>query len=560
MALDGIYLSLLKKEILSRLQGFRVDKIHQPSKEELVFTFRTFDGPVKLLLSAKADCPRIQITTKGFENPKKPPMLTMLLRKHLGGAKLVDIIQDGFERILTLVFDAKNDLGDPVTFRLIIEIMGRYSNIILVDEKGMIVECVKRIDALKSSVREILPGIEYKLPPQQNKMNILSDDIDEIEKAIQVLDLKKSKAVSEVLQGVSPIVAREIENGMTLAELKRAVLNPEPYVVFMDKPKDFTFFKPKQYGDLCQYIKFDTFSELIDYFYYEQVRIDRIKQRSNDLFHHLTTLYERSVRKAINRKNELKECEEKETYKIYGDLINANLHRLEKGALFFDLENFYDNNRVVRIPADPTLTPVQNAQKYYKEYRKKQVAQSKLNGFIKEAEEETQYLESVIDLLSRAETDAEISAIRAELYETGFISKRIDKNNKNKKLPPIHFKSLEGFDIYVGRNNVQNDMLTLMTAKNYDLWFHVKDAAGSHVIVTAVKDKPFTDKLIRQAAMLAAANSKAASSSNVAVDYTIVKNVHKPNGAKPGMVIYNEYKTEYVTPNEQELSEVIKVE
>lgn len=560
MALDGIYLSLLKKEILSRLQGFRVDKIHQPSKEELVFTFRTFDGPVKLLLSAKADCPRIQITTKGFENPKKPPMLTMLLRKHLGGAKLVDIIQDGFERILTLVFDAKNDLGDPVTFRLIIEIMGRYSNIILVDEKGMIVECVKRIDALKSSVREILPGIEYKLPPQQNKMNILSDDIDEIEKAIQVLDLKKSKAVSEVLQGVSPIVAREIENGMTLAELKRAVLNPEPYVVFMDKPKDFTFFKPKQYGDLCQYIKFDTFSELIDYFYYEQVRIDRIKQRSNDLFHHLTTLYERSVRKAINRKNELKECEEKETYKIYGDLINANLHRLEKGALFFDLENFYDNNRVVRIPADPTLTPVQNAQKYYKEYRKKQVAQSKLNGFIKEAEEEAQYLESVIDLLSRAETDAEISAIRAELYETGFISKRIDKNNKNKKLPPIHFKSLEGFDIYVGRNNVQNDMLTLKTAKNYDLWFHVKDAAGSHVIVTAVKDKPFTDKLIRQAAMLAAANSKAASSSNVAVDYTIVKNVHKPNGAKPGMVIYNEYKTEYVTPNEQELSEVIKVE
>lgn len=560
MALDGIYLSLLKKEILSRIQGFRVDKIHQPSKEELVFTFRTFDGPVKLLLSAKADCPRIQITTKGFENPKKPPMLTMLLRKHLGGAKLVDIIQDGFERILTLVFDAKNDLGDPVTFRLIIEIMGRYSNIILVNEKGMIVECVKRIDALKSSVREILPGIEYKLPPQQNKMNILSDDIVEIEKAIQVLDLKKSKAVSEVLQGVSPIVAREIENGMTLAELKRAVLNPEPYVVFMDKPKDFTFFKPKQYSDLCQYIKFDTFSELIDYFYYEQVRIDRIKQRSNDLFHHLTTLYERSVRKAINRKNELKECEEKETYKIYGDLINANLHRLEKGALFFDLENFYDNNRVVRIPADPTLTPVQNAQKYYKEYRKKQVAQSKLNDFIKEAEEEAQYLESVIDLLSRAETDAEISAIRAELYETGFISKRIDKNNKNKKLPPIHFKSSEGFDIYVGRNNVQNDMLTLKTAKNYDLWFHVKDAAGSHVIVTAVKDKPFTDKLIRQAAMLAAANSKAASSSNVAVDYTIVKNVHKPNGAKPGMVIYNEYKTEYVTPNEQELSEVIKVE
>lgn len=560
MALDGIYLSLLKDEILSKIQGFRVDKIHQPSREEFVFTFRTFDGPVKLLLSAKADCSRIQITTKGFENPKKPPMLTMLLRKHLGGAKLVDILQDGFERILTLVFDAKNDLGDPVTFKLIIEIMGRYSNIILVDENNSIVECVKRIDALKSSVREILPGLEYKLPPQQNKMNLLTDDMSEIENAVNALDMKKSKAVSEVLQGVSPIICREIENGMSLAELKNAVLHPEPYVVFMDKPKDFTFFKPKQYGDLCQYIKFDTFSELIDYFYYEQVRVDRIRQRSSDLFHHLTTLYERAVRKGINRQNELKECEEKEKLKIYGDLINANFHRLEKGALFFDLENFYDNNEVVRIPADPTLTPVQNAQKYYKEYRKKQIAQSKLDDFIKEAEAEASYLESVIDSLSRAETDAEISAIRQELFEAGFISKKVDKNNKNKKLAPRKFKSSEGFDIFVGRNNVQNDLLTLKTARNYDLWFHVKDTAGSHVVVTAIKDKPFTDKLIRQAAMLAAANSKAASSSNVAVDYTIVKNVHKPNGAKPGMVIYDDYNTEYVTPNEQELSEVVEIE
>lgn len=560
MALDGIYLSLLKDEILSKIQGFRVDKIHQPSREEIVFTFRTFDGPVKLLLSAKADCSRIQITTKGFENPKKPPMLTMLLRKHLGGAKLVDILQDGFERILTLVFDAKNDIGDPVTFKLIIEIMGRYSNIILVDENNSIVECVKRIDALKSSVREILPGLEYKLPPQQNKMNLLTDDMSEIENAVNALDMKKSKAVSEVLQGVSPIICREIENGMSLAELKNAVLHPEPYVVFMDKPKDFTFFKPKQYGDLCQYIKFDTFSELIDYFYYEQVRIDRIRQRSSDLFHHLTTLYERAVRKGINRQNELKECEEKEKLKIYGDLINANLHRLEKGALFFDLENFYDNNEVVRIPADPTLTPVQNAQKYYKEYRKKQIAQSKLDDFIKEAEAEASYLESVIDSLSRAETDAEISAIRQELFEAGFISKKVDKNNKNKMLAPRKFKSSEGFDIFVGRNNVQNDLLTLKTARNYDLWFHVKDTAGSHVVVTAIKDKPFTDKLIRQAAMLAAANSKAVSSSNVAVDYTIVKNVHKPNGAKPGMVIYDDYNTEYVTPNEQELSEVVEIE
>lgn len=560
MALDGIYLHLLKNEIKEKVLGFRVDKIYQPSKEEILFTFRTYDGVVKLLLSAKADCPRIQITTHNAENPKKPPMLTMLLRKHLGGARLTDIQQDGFERILTLVFDAKNDLGDPVTFKLIIEIMGRYSNIILVDENGRIVECVKRIDALKSSVREILPGLEYTLPPQQSKMNILTDDIRDIEFAVNSLDMKKSKAVQEVLQGISPIVAREIEYGMTLADLKNKIANPVPTIVIIDKPKDFTFFEPKQYGDLCEYKTFDSFSALIDYFYYEQVRIDRIRQRSNDLFHHLTTLQERAVRKSLNRQRELDECKDKERLRIYGDLIQANLHRLQKGAVFYDLEDFYNNNEPVRIPADPTLTPVQNAQKYYKEYRKKQVAQSKLYDFIKQADEEAEYLESVIDSLSRAETDSEITAIRAELYESGFISRRADRNNRSKKLPPKKFISSQGYTIYVGRNNLQNDQLTLKTAKNYDLWFHVKDLAGSHVIVEAVKDKPFTDKLIRQAAMLAAANSKAAASSNVAVDYTIVKNVHKPNGAKPGMVIYDNYNTEYVTPNEEELSEVTEIE
>lgn len=560
MALDGIYLHLLKKEITQKLLGFRVDKIYQPSREEILFTFRTFDGVQKLLLSAKADCPVIQLTQQHIENPAKPPMLTMLLRKHLCGAKLVDIKQDGFERILTLVFDAKNDLGDPVSFSVIIEIMGRYSNIVLVDGSNKIIECVKRIDALKSSVREILPGLEYKLPPAQHKMNLLSDNLDDINDAINHLDMKKSKAAGQVIQGISPIVAREIENGMTLQELKDAISNPRFTVVFTDKPKDFTFFMPKQYGSLCEYKEFDSPSELVDYFYYEQVRISRIKQRSNDLFKHLTTMQERAVRKSLNRQNELEDCKDKDKYRIYGELINANLHRLQKGALFYDLEDFYNNNAPIRIPADPTLSPVQNAQKYYKEYRKKQVAESKLHDFIKQADDEAKYIESVIDSLSRAETDSEITAIKTELYETGFLSKRGNKNNKQKKLPPKKFVTDEGYTLYVGRNNVQNDQLTLKTAKNYDMWFHVKDVAGSHVIAVAEKGKPFTDKLIRQAAMLAAHNSKAGASSNVAVDYTIVKNVHKPNGAKPGMVIYDDYNTEYVTPNEEELSEVKEIE
>ena len=561
MALDGIYLHLLKNEISDRVTGYRVDKIYQPSKDEILFTFRTRTGTEKLLLSAKADCARIQFTSAHIENPKKPPMLTMLLRKLLCGGVLKEIRQDGFERILTLVFDCRNDLGDPVVYNVIIEIMGRYSNIIITDENDKIIECIKRIDALKSSVRQILPGLKYTLPPAQHKKNILTDDVSDIENAMAASHCqKRSKAAQEVLQGISPIVAREIEYSKTLTELKNDIQHPIPTVVMLDGPKDFTFFEPKQYDGMCQLKTFDDFSSLIDYFYYEQVRHDRIKQRSNDLFKHLTTLRERAVRKAINRQNELEECKDKDKFRIYGDIITANAYALKKGSFFYDLQNFYDNNAEIRIPADPTLSPSQNAQKYYKEYRKKQVAESKLNDFIAEAEDEAAYLESVIDSLSRAESDSEITAIRTELYESGFLSKRGTKNNKQKKLPPKKYISSEGFTIYVGRNNVQNDQLTLKTAKNYDLWFHVKDAAGSHVIVTAVKDKPFTDTLIRQAAMLAAHNSKAAGSSNVAVDYTIVKNVHKPNGAKPGMVIYDNYNTEYVTPNEEELSEVTEIE
>lgn len=560
MAFDGIFLYLTKNEIENKILGSRVDKIYQPSKEEILFTFRTLDGVEKLLLSARADSARIQLTNQYIENPKKPPMLTMLLRKLLCGARLTGLVQDGFERILTLVFDARDDLGDPVEYRLIIEIMGKYSNIILVNSENRIVECVKRIDETKSSVREILPGVKYCAPPKQDKLNILQCSIPEIESKMKELNTTRGKAAGKVIQGMSPIVANEIDFDLSLSGLKNYISNPQPTAVILDKPKDFTFFVPKQFGELCTYKTFDTFCELIDYFYFEQVRLERIKQMSNDLFHHLQTLRERAIRKSLNRQRELDECADMQRLKIYGDLINANLYLLEKGSLFYDLANFYDNNNIVRIPADPTLTPSQNAQKYYKEYRKKQVAEQKLREFIKQANDEASYLETVIDELTRANTHLEISAIRNELSISGFLSKSSQKNKNQQKLKPKKYITDEGFVIYVGRNNVQNDLLTLKTAKNYDLWLHTKDTPGSHVIVESVKDKPFTDKVIRQAAMLATQNSKAGASSNVAVDYTIVKNVHKPNGAKPGMVIYDHYNTEYVTPNDEELSEVKEVE
>lgn len=314
-----------------------------------------------------------------------------------------------------------------------------------------------------------------------------------------------------------------------------------------------------QYGNLVILKEFSTFSALLDYFYYEKVRADRIKQRSGELFKTLQNFYERAVRKAAARKSELQDCRDKDKYRIFGDLLSTNQYNLQKGSPYYDLENYYDNCNIIRVPVDVTLSPSQNAQKYYKEYRKKQIAESKLIDFIADAEKEAEYLETVIDSLSRAETDGEITEIRNELSQTGYIKKRNEKKLRNQKLlKPMEYKSEEGFKIYVGRNNLMNDRLTLKTAKNYDLWFHTKDIPGSHVVVEN-DGREFTDKVIREAAMLAAFNSRAGKSSNIPVDYTIIKNVKKPSGAKPGMVIYSEYKTEFVTPNAAELERIERI-
>ncbi len=331
--------------------------------------------------------------------------------------------------------------------------------------------------------------------------------------------------------------------------------NPVPTAVIVETPKDFTFIDVKQYGNIAEIKTYESFSKLLDFFYYEKVRLMRIKARSSDLFKALTTLQERAVRKAVNRQNELDECRDKETYKLFGDLISANQYRLEKGAPYYDLENYYDDNKIIRIPADVTMTPSQNSQKYYKEYRKKQIAESKLNDFISQAKAEADYFDTVIDELSRAKTDSEISEIKEELAAGGYIKRGQNKNKNTKSLKPMQFTTRDGFNVLVGRNNLMNDRLTLKTAKNYDTWFHVQDTAGSHVICET-SGTEITDTAIHDCAVIAAYFSKARESSNVAVDYTLVKNVKKPNGAKPGYVIYNPYKTEYVTPTLEETEEL----
>ncbi len=552
MALDGIFLYHLKNEIAQFAIDSRVDKIHQPSKDEIIINLRSRQGSKKLLLSCNADAARIHFTEFPPENPAKPPMFCLLLRKRLAGAWVTDIEQDNLERILKINFSGTDELGDKTNYSLIIEIMGKYSNIIFVGKDGKIIDSMKRVDENKSHIREVLPGVTYVAPPKQDKLNIFTDDIEKIREKIAQSRKGMYKAVMEAVKGVSPIICREFEYGLTLDEFKKQAQNPTPTVVFTDAPKDFAFIDIKQYDDLATINHYDTFSQLLDYFYYERVRLMRIKARSADLFKTVTTLQERAVRKAINRTQELEDCKDKETYKLFGDLIAANMYRLEKGVPYYDLENYYDNNKIVRVPADIMFTPSQNSQKYYKEYRKKQVAESKLNEFINEANDEAEYFESVIDSLSRAETDGEITAIKAELASQGYIKKGNDRKKEQKSLKPMHFKTRDGFDVYVGRNNIMNDKLTMKTAKNYDTWFHVQSAAGSHVICETSGNQ-ISDGAIHDCAVIAAYFSKARESSNVAVDYTLVKNVRKPNGAKPGFVVYDPYKTEFATPTIDEV-------
>lgn len=559
MALDGIFLYHLKNEVAQFAVGARIEKIHQPSKEELLLSLRSREGAKKLVLSCRADSAGIYFTSFSPENPPKPPMLCMLLRKHLTGAKILAVEQDGLERIVKLRLQAVNELGDLVYFSLVAEIMGRYSNIILVDQNGIIVDALRRVDEGRSHIRTVLPGESYKAPPAQDKHNLLTEDIETVRTALFNSGKAPARAFQDTVMGVSPIVCREYENGVPLEKIQEYALNPSPVVVITEKPLDFCFMPITQYGDLAQIKPFDSFCETLDYFYRERVTADRIRQRSGELFKTISNLQERALRKAINRQNELKECKDKDKYKTYGDLITAYQYALAKGSSVYEVQNFYDNNTVIKIPADPALTPVQNAQKYYKEYRKKQTAQSVLTGFINDALAEAEYLDSVSDALSRASTDAEITAIKTELADAGYLKQQNKRGKKGQNsLSPLHFESSEGYQIFVGRNNMMNDRLTLKTAADSDMWFHVKDIAGSHVIVKN-DGRGFSDTVIREAALLAAHNSKARSSSNVAVDYTAVKNVKKPNGAKPGMVIYENYKTEYVTPNQTELERIKEI-
>ncbi len=573
MALDGITLSMLKNEISEKLIGARVDKIHQPSKEELVLAMRWNGGNGKLLISASASAPRIHFTESLVDNPKNPPMFCMLMRKHLSGAKLVAIEQFGLERMLHLSFSTYNELGDPIILKLAVEIMGRHSNIMLIGPDGRIIDAIKRVTADMSSVRQVMPGMTYVFPPAQNKMNTLDiDGMALIERLKSGRDIPLSKALMENLDGVSPIVCREISDTVTEGnDCKVSELNNEecgklvdtiediaetvkngtvkPFMVVQESgaPLDFTFIPVEQYGDMMELREYNSFSEMLDKFYSERSGADRMKQRSGDLFKFVTNLADRISRKLDVQRAELARSTEREILRIKGELIHANMWQLQKGMTSVVLENYYEDGKPTEVKLDPRLTPNQNAQHYFSEYRKADTAEKMLKKFIEKGEAELSYIESVFDLLSRARTDDEVVAIRDELVSQGYLKNHRKSNQKPVKLSPKEYISTDGFRILCGRNNIQNDKLTFKDSRKYDIWFHTQKIHGSHtVVVTEGREVP--DSTLEQAAIIAAYNSKARESSLVPVDYTEIKNVKKPSGSAPGKAIYEHYKTAYVRP------------
>lgn len=582
MALDGAFLCAVKKE-LEILVGGRVDKVYQPSREEIIISIRTKAGGFKLLISASASGARVHITNVAVDNPKAPPMFCMLLRKRLGGGKLMSIRQDGLERVLFLDFECLDELGDRVMITLACEIMGRYSNLIVIGGDGRIIDSIKRVDEEMSRERLVLPGMAYEMPPRDSRISFMNADDKSLRDAIENLGPRElSKAIISSFEGVSPVLAREwayyagkgkelsgdnFDGGVKdrllfiISQTRKSLESGRNcFNAIKDRNgmlKDFSFIRISQYGSLMINTELESACSLLDYFYAERDKTVRLKQRANDLFRLLMNTSDRIEKRIANQTAELKECEKKDEWKLRGDLLSANIYRINKGDKSVVLENFYEEGcPPVEIKLDERLNPAKNAQKFYSEYRKAITAEKKLAEQITLGKAELEYIDSVFDALTRAETENEVNELRFELAEQGYTRAVRLKGKPPKSQPPMEFISSDGYTILVGRNNKQNDKLSMKTAAKTDIWLHTHNIAGSHVIILTDGETP-PDRTVEEAAILAAYHSKAKGSVQVPVDYCLAKFVKKPAGAKPGMVIFTNNKTAYVNPD-GELAERLK--
>jgi len=574
MAFDGLTVCRLADELNKKLSDGRVEKVVQPEKDEINLVIRAKGENHRLLISAGSFAPRVHLTGTVKENPAVPPLFCMLLRKHIAGGRVVGFDQPDFERVLVMRIESRDEMGDLSIKSLYMEIMGRTSNIVLVDAGGKILGCAKNVDISMSEVRQVLTGLTYTLPPSQNKINPLLADKEQIFTAIDRA-IPADKAVLEGFTGISPLIAREIAHSYFFDSTQDlSMLDYNQKSAFADhiynwfkrfdngdeggwiltdtqkkKTADFAPVDITQYGDYMAKERFDSVSQMIDAFYYQKDLNERAAQRKSNLSKFVNNNIARCQKKLSVLQRELQQAQGKEKYKICGDVLTANLYQLNEGETNVTLDNFYDGTQI-QIELLPELTPSQNAQRYYNLYNKSKTAELRCAEQLELCRSELEYFESVLSLLEINNTEKELIEIREELAAAGYMVRRSVKGKKQPKKTeskPLHFVTSEGIDVYVGKNNLQNDKLTMKTARNSDIWFHVKNYPGSHTILAAA-GKEYTDASILEAAVIAAKHSKASSSSQVPVDYTFIKNVKKPNGAKPGFVIYDNYNTVYVTP------------
>ena len=566
MALDGIYLYSLVHDLKKSILNSKIDKINQPEKDEIILTLRKGRENFKLLISASSKFPRIHLTNVTKPNPLQAPMFTMVMRKYLIGGKIFDITQLNGDRILKLHIESTDELGFDSKYTLIIEIMGRHSNITLVrDRDNKVMECIKHISSDVNTFRVLYPGVTYVYPPSSNKLNPFNFTLDEFNDKFNDILAINDEIFSNIFTGIGKVLSKNIyrnllQNNNTIDEakifnfFKNFIANIEnnfSYNIYKDKDifKDFHCIKLSNLEDKYSILNFDNPNSLLEEFFTIKDKQDRLLNRSTDIQKLILTNIERCNNKSKKLNNILKECEDKFKYKIYGDLLTSYIYMINKGQNNIEVLNFYNENEeeYIKIPLDENKSPSENIQLYYKKYNKlKKSEESAVEQLDKNIEELT-YLNSVLTNLNNSENYTEIDDIKNELIETGYIKfKRNNKNSKkDKPSKPIHLISSEGYDIYVGKNNIQNDYLTLKFANKNHLWLHTKNIPGSHVIICS--DNP-SDKAIEEAAIIAAYYSKAKNSTKVPVDYTKVKNIKKPNGAKPGMVIYNTNYTLYTEP------------
>ena len=558
MPLDAVTVSALAKELNERLEGGRIDKVQQPERDMLLLSLRAKGENLRLVIAAGTGNARAGITRGSFENPAEPPMFCMLMRKHLVGARILSVTQPEYERLLIFTLDTHDELGVQSEKKLAVELIGRSANAVLIGADGRIIDCMRRMDFAGDALRRMLPGMIYRLPPKQEKPVFFA--LDPAQRRALIASADKTVPVEKWLMdsfsALSPLICRELayrcnNDYVNLPDacdaLCEAVAAGElaPWLISIDgKPKDFSFMAISQYGPAAQLERYDSFSEMLDAFYTRRDRAEQQRRRSHDLTKTVRTLRDRQQRKLAAQREELRRTEGREDIRHQAELVTANIYRLRRGDRSLECEDYYDPAcPVVHIELDPLKTPQQNAAALYKEYNKLKAAEQHLTVLTREGERQLDYLNSVLDELERAETDRDLSDIRRELTETGYIrARKGGKAERVKPQLPLKFISDDGLEILAGRSNAQNDELTLKLARRTDYWLHTQRVHGSHVIIRCEGEEP-PPRTLEQAAGIAAYYSQARGAGKVQVDYTMVRNVRKPSGALPGKVIYTDHKT-----------------